>query len=115
MDATNNTRSSCLRHPAMHRAGKCDSCRVSLNKVPLAPMLQDEVWCKLAAENELLCAECCFKRAYERDIDLTRANLRLCVLNLAGWPFSYFNLLRDAKNNHPSDGHIFMRSTTGAK
>lgn len=55
------------------------------------------MWCKLAAESEVLCAACCFKRAYERDIHLTRANLRLCVLNLAGWPFSYFNLFRDAK------------------
>ena len=55
------------------------------------------MWCKLAAESEVLCAACCFKRAYERDTDLTRANLRLCVLNLAGWPFSYFNLFTDAK------------------
>jgi hypothetical protein len=70
---------------------------MSLNKVPLAPMLQDEVWCKLAADNEVLCAECCFKRAFERDVDLTRANLRLCVLNLAGWPSSYFNLFSHAK------------------
>jgi hypothetical protein len=60
-------------------------------------VLEDTVWCKLAARSEVLCAECCFKRADERDIDLTRANLRLCVLNLAGWPFSYFNLLREAK------------------
>src|SRR5262249_16281655 len=63
----------------------------------LQPVLQDEMWCKLADENELLCAECCFKRAFERGIDLTRANLRLCVLNLAGWPSSYFNLFTDAK------------------
>jgi hypothetical protein len=70
---------------------------MSLNKVPLAPMLQDEAWCKLVDENELLCAECCFKRAFERGIDLTRANLRLCALNPAGWPFSYFNLFMHAK------------------
>jgi hypothetical protein len=85
------------RHPARHRAGKCGSCCRSFNKVPLAPMLEDAVWCKLAAESEVLCAECCFKRAYERDIDLTRANLRLCALNLAGWPSSYVNLFTDAK------------------
>jgi hypothetical protein len=99
MDATNKrpTKSLCLRHPARHRAGKCDSCRISFNKVPLAPMLQDEVWCKLADENELLCAECCFNRAFDRGTDLTRANLRLCALNLAGWPWAYFNLFMDAK------------------
>jgi hypothetical protein len=55
------------------------------------------MWRKLAAQSEVLCAECCFKRAFERGIDLTRANLRLCALNLAGWPFSYFNLFTDAK------------------
>jgi hypothetical protein len=99
MDATNKrpTKSSCLRHPARHGAGNCDNCRRSLNKVPLAPKLQDAVWCKLAAENEVLCAECCFRRASVRGVDLTRASLRLCALNLAGWPWSYFNLLTHAK------------------
>ena len=73
-------------------------------------MLQDAVWCKLAAESEILCAECCFKRAYERDIDLTRTNLRLCVLNLVGWPFSYFNLFRDAKKQSPERAqHLYER------
>jgi hypothetical protein len=98
MDASKRpTWSSRLRHPAGHCAGECNSCRISFNKVPLAPMLQNEVWCKLAAEKEVLCAECCFRRASERGIDITRANLRLCVLNLAGWPWSYFNLFTDAK------------------
>jgi hypothetical protein len=83
---------------------------MSLNKVPLAPMLQDEAWCKLADENELLCAECCFKRAFERGIDLTRVNLRLCVLNLAGWPSSYFNLFTDAKKQSAKGRpHVYER------
>src|SRR5689334_4364325 len=81
--------SSARRHPARHGVKKCDCCHRSFYKVPLAPILQDAVWCKLAAEKEVLCAECCFRRASERGIDLTRANLRLCVLNLAGWPWSY--------------------------
>ena len=68
------------------------------------------MWCKLAAESEVLCAECCFKRAYEREIDLTRANLRLCVLNLAGWPWSYFNLFTDAKKaSAEGRPHVYER------
>lgn len=103
-------KASSRRHSARLRVGKCDSCRRSFNNVPLAPMLQDAVWCKLAAESEILCAECCFKRAYERDIDLTRTNLRLCVLNLVGWPFSYFNLFRDAKKQSPERAqHLYER------
>jgi hypothetical protein len=90
-------RSGGLRHPARHGAGKCDGCRRSFNDVLLAPVLQDAVWCRLAGEKEVLCADCCFQRASERDIDLTRASLRLCALNLAGWPWSYFNLFTDAK------------------
>jgi hypothetical protein len=103
-------KASSRRHSARHRVGQCDSCRRSFNNAPLAPMLQDAVWCKLAAESEILCAECCFKRAYERDIDLTRANLRLCVLNLAGWPFSYFNLFREAKRQSSERAqHLYER------
>jgi hypothetical protein len=90
-------KSSIARHSALHCGAKCDSCRRSLNRVPLAPILQDAVWCKLAAENEVLCAECCFKRAFDRGIDLTRASLKLCALNLAGWPWSYFNLFTTVK------------------
>ena len=102
--------SECAAHPARHRVGKCDSCRRSFNNVPLAPMLQDAVWCKIAAESEILCAECCFKRACDRDIDLRRANLRLCVLNLAGWPFSFFNLFRDAKGQSSERAqHLYER------
>ena len=89
--------SSICCHPARHGAGNCDNCRRSLNKVPLAPILQDAVWCKLAAEKEVLCAECCFRRAAVRGVDLTRASLRLCALNLAGSPWSYFDLFTYAK------------------
>ena len=103
-------KASSRRHSARHRVGQCDSCRRSFNNAPLAPMLQDAVWCKLAAESEILCAECCFKRAYERDIDLTRADLRLCVLNLAGWPFCYFNLFRDGKRQSSERAqHLYER------
>ena len=91
--------SSHRHHPTSHRAGECDGCRRSFNNVPLAPVLEDVVWCKLAAKSEVLCAACCFSRALEREVDLTRANLPLCELNLAAWPFSYFNLFTHAKKH----------------
>lgn len=75
-----------------------------------APMLQDPLWCKLAAEKEVLCAGCCFKRAFERDIDLTRGSLPLCVLNLTGWPWFYFNLSTDAKKQSSERAqHLYER------
>jgi hypothetical protein len=44
------------RHPARHRVGECDGCGRSFKNVPLAPVLEDVVWCKLAAAGEVLCA-----------------------------------------------------------
>jgi hypothetical protein len=73
-------------------------------------MLDNVTWRKLAGESEVLCAECCFKRACERGIDLARANLRLCVLNLAGWPFSYFNLFEHAKRQNAPPSLQYLES-----
>jgi hypothetical protein len=68
------------------------------------------MWRKLAAQSEVLCAECCLSRALERDIDFTRVNLPLCELNLAGWPWSYFNLFRDAKKQSAEGRpHVYER------
>jgi hypothetical protein len=89
--------SSGRRRPAGHPAKKCDTCHRSFNRVPRAPMLQDAVWCRLADEKEVLCAECCFERAFELNIDL------------AGWPRSYFNLLTTAQKHGPGELlHIFQ-------
>jgi hypothetical protein len=38
---------------------KCDGCRRSFDDVPLAPMLIDATWAKLASPRRLLCADCC--------------------------------------------------------
>jgi hypothetical protein len=102
--------SSARRHPARHRAKKCDCCHTSFYHVPLAPILQDAVWRKLAAEKEVLCVECCFRQAFERGIELTRASLRLCPVNRGGGPWAYFKLFEDAKK--PSSErrpHIYKR------
>ena len=61
---------------------RCDDCNKSFNKVPLAPMLHDRVWLKLASQDETLCGPCFFARATQRDIRLTLASLRPCRWNL---------------------------------
>jgi hypothetical protein len=94
-------KSSSRLHPAWHRAGNCDGYRRRFNNVPRAPMLQDVLRRKLAVMKEVLCAECCFKRAFERGIDLMRTSLKLRVLNLAGCPRSYFDLFTTAQKHGP--------------
>ena len=75
------------------RRWRCDGCDVSLNKVQLAPMLTDPVWRRLTNPGELLlCGNCFFRRAIERDIKLTLAELRPCQFNLYHWPDCWFDL-----------------------
>jgi hypothetical protein len=61
--------------------------------IPLAPMLTDPVWRRLSNPGErLLCGNCFFRRADERGINLTLAELRPCPFNLFHWPHSWFDL-----------------------
>jgi hypothetical protein len=102
------SKASGRRHPARHPANKCDSCHRSFYSVPRAPILQDAVRWKLAADN--LCVGCCFKRAFKRRIDLKRASLRLCPVNMGGGPRAYFNLFTDAtKQSRERQPHIYKR------
>ena len=72
----------------------CDGCRRRWNKnpAPMAPMLHDAAWSKIAAENEMLCGACFFKPLKERDVFLSLADLLPCPFNLFHWPHSWFNL-----------------------
>jgi hypothetical protein len=45
-----------------HHRFRCDACDQSLDKVPLAPMLRDDVWNSVAGPQETLCADCLFER-----------------------------------------------------
>jgi hypothetical protein len=102
------SKASGRRYPARHPANKCDRCRGSFNSVPRAPILQDAVRYKLAADN--LCVGCCFKGAFEKRIDLTRASLRLCPVNVGDGPRAYFNLFTDAtKQSRERQPHIYQR------
>jgi len=47
----------------------------------LAPILHDATWLKLADKHVVLCAECMFQRAAEREVALTLADLRPCMFN----------------------------------
>ena len=102
------SKTSGRRQPARHPANKCDSCHRNFYSVPRAPILQDAVRCKLAADN--LCVECCFKRAFERRIDLKRASLRLCPVNMGAGPGHISICSQTRQNNRANDSHI---STSG--
>ena len=41
-----------------HSTTRCTACEVSLARIPLAPMLNDASWTKLAEKHELLCTKC---------------------------------------------------------
>ena len=98
------SKTSGRRHPARHPANKCDSCHRNFYSVPRAPILQDAVRCKLAADN--LCVRCCFKRAFERRNDLTRASLRLCPVNMVGGPRLFTDATKQSRERQP---HIYKR------
>lgn len=55
-------------------------------------MLRDEVWTKIGAPSDRLCATCMFKRAKERGERLTLASLEPLPVNLRCNPWSWFDL-----------------------
>ena len=70
----------------MTRPYRCDGCGVSFNRRPMAPMLADAAWLRLAGDRDRLCAECMFARAFERRVALTVMDLRVCEFNQRqGW------------------------------
>jgi hypothetical protein len=91
MNAINKSSSS--RDRARPHAWKCDCCRRSFYDVQMAPCLRDTVWAQLARKADTLCVQCCFKRAFERGVGLTRASLQQCDFNRLNHPWSYFDVL----------------------
>jgi hypothetical protein len=81
---------------------RCDACDQSLDKVPLAPMLRDDVWNSVAGPQETLCADCLFKRMI-RVLDRMPcfADLRPCVFNLLHAPHSWFDLVISKEKQPP--------------
>jgi len=59
-----------------------------------APMLRDEAWLRLAAKHEVLCSQCMFQRASDRNVRLNFPDLLPCGFNLFHHPFSWFALFR---------------------
>lgn len=82
---------------------RCDGCRKSFNKVPLAPMLNDAVWYKLADEREILCFQCMLERATKWGVNLSLASLFPCPFNLADPPRSWFDLFASTEKRPPSN------------
>jgi hypothetical protein len=73
----------------------CDACH--LDDYPLAPMLRDAAWAKIADVRDTLCSKCFFDRAIERQINLTFADLEPCAFNLFDRPNSWFDLFLNAE------------------
>jgi hypothetical protein len=72
----------------------CDDCHNSFfrhPKVTMAPMLHDHVWGQLARFDEVLCDVCMFKRARDRRIKLSLADLRPCLSNLEYTPRRFWS------------------------
>ena len=76
----------------------CHACRTSFDQIPLAPMLFDGSWRKLAKRDEILCAECMFVRAVKRGVSITLVDLKPCPINRRGEP-SWFDFF--AKDERP--------------
>ena len=89
---------------------RCDACGRSFADQPLAPMLIDVTWLKLADEYEMLCVECMSKRAIERRIDLTISDLLDCPFNHWQRPL-WLHLFRDLfrKGSAPQTRRIRRR------
>jgi len=89
----------------MGRLGHCDGCDCRLvPERPPAPMLHDHIWCQLADPREMLCLDCMFMRAAQRDIRLSLASLKPVPVNLVCNPWSWFDLfLNFNKNKLPRD------------
>jgi hypothetical protein len=82
---------------------RCDACNQSLNKVPLAPMLRDDVWNSVAGPQETLCTFCLFERMV-RVLDRMPhfADLQPCVFNLLHAPHSWFDLVMSKEKQPPA-------------
>lgn len=74
---------------------KCGRCMST--KKPAAPMLEDDVWRKLAKPYELLCVKCAFARARKQGIVLGFNDLLPCEFNLA---MPWFDKFRAAEDPH---------------
>jgi hypothetical protein len=85
------------------RKYRCDACHQSLNKVPQAPMLHDQVWGRLVGPQEkILCAPCLFERANRlMDHPLGLADLLPCTFNLFGKP-CWFDLFISLGQHEPT-------------
>jgi hypothetical protein len=78
---------------------KCNDCKSSDGLA--APMLKDAAWQQLAGKHEWLCAECCFKRAIARRVDMRFSELLPCSFNLFHRPVSWFDLFYKAEELKP--------------
>jgi hypothetical protein len=67
----------------------CSGCGAT--EIPLAPMLYDDVWARLAGARELLCVKCCFRRATERHVRLDLDALKPCAINITSGAFDFFS------------------------
>ena len=84
----------------MGRSGRCDGCdRRLVPERPPAPMLHDHIWCQLADPREMLCLDCMFMRAAQRDIRLSLASLKPVPVNLVCNPWSWFDLFLNFNKN----------------
>jgi hypothetical protein len=95
--------STAIDKTARSIAGACDGCGKSFYDVPMAPMLCDTVWRKLAEKRETLCAICMFKRAHAADLDLTIADLRPCAFNLFACRISWFDMFMLKEKEPPAN------------
>jgi hypothetical protein len=81
---------------------RCTACDQSLDVVPLAPMLRDEVWNRIAHPRETLCTDCFFARMV-RVFDRMPcfADLLPCVFNLLHAPHSWLDLFISKEKQPP--------------
>ena len=64
----------------------------------------NSTWQRFAEKHEWLCAECCFKRAIARRVDLKFSDLLPCSFNLFHRPVSWFDLFYKAEEPKPDLG-----------
>jgi crossover junction endodeoxyribonuclease RuvC len=97
-------RSRCALSPGKDCAMNCDDCaRNFQGDVRMAPMLHDRSWCQLAPEDKTLCSDCMFKRADDKGIKLTLADLKPCPFNLQRGPFSWFERFAKDESAPPNN------------
>ena len=80
---------------------QCDDCNQSFDEWPLAPILHDATWLKLAGKHTTLCVKCMFRRASEREVALTLADLRPCMYNVLHSPHSWYDLFLSRESEPP--------------